>query len=199
MAGINQRLFVVAAQATREETQQQLVALAKREHAKVMQDDPRPGRFVRTVDGVRGAREEHVRPDGTIIYVYPRLDEVVQAALDALFDLSPVLSGAYRINHRLFVDGVEARNLAGWDGQGDIIISNSMPYSRKIELGKMTMRVPGSDHVYEQAEFSLRQRFGNQARIVFTYRGLMGGSVLSSKQGGNKSEYRYPALEISER
>lgn len=199
MAGANQRLFVVAAQATREETQKALVTLAKREHTKVMQEDPRPTRFTRTVDGVRGAREEQVRADGTIIYVYPRLDEVVQAALDTLFDLSPVLSGAYRINHRLFVDGVEARNLAGWGGQGDIIISNSMPYSRKIELGKMTMRVPGTDHVYEQAEFALQQRFGNQARIFFTYRGLMGGSVLTSKQGGNKSEYRYPALEIRER
>lgn len=199
MAGANQRLFMQAALATREETQQALAALAKREHAKVMKDDPRPSRFIRTVDGVRGAREEQVRPDGAIIYVYPRLDEVVQAALDTLFDLSPVLSGAYRMNHRLFVNSVEARNLAGWDGQGDIIISNSMPYSRKIELGKMNMRVPGSEHVYEQAEFTLRQRFGNQARIFFTYRGLMGGSVLTSKGGGNKSEYRYPALEIRER
>ncbi|MHA6731753.1 hypothetical protein [Devosia sp. A369] len=199
MAGANQRLFVLAAQATREETQKQLAALGKREHAKVMKDDPRPSRFIRTVDGVRGAREEQVRADGTIIYVYPRLDEVVQAALDTLFDLSPVLSGAYRMNHRLFVNSVEARNLADWDGQGDIIISNSMPYSRKIELGKMVMRVPGSDHIYEQAEFTLQQRFGNQARIFFTYRGLMGGSVLTSKQGGNNSEYRYPALEIRER
>lgn len=199
MAGGNQRLFVQAALETREETQAALVALAKREHRKVMQDDPRPTRFVRTVDGVRGAREEQVRPDGTIIYVYPRLDEVVQAAMDLLFELSPVLSGAYRMGHTLFVDGVEARNLGGWSGQGQILISNVLPYSRKIELGKMTMRVPGSDHVYEQAEFALRQRFGNQARIIFTFRGLMGGSVLTTRAGGNKSEYRYPALEISER
>jgi hypothetical protein len=199
MAGGNQRLFVQAALATREETQAALVGLAKREHAKVMRDAPRPGRFVRTVDGVRGAREEQVTPDGTIIYVYPRLDEVVQAAMELLFELSPVLSGAYRMGHTLFVDGVEARNLEAWSGQGQILISNVLPYSRKIELGKMSMRVPGSDHVYEQAEFALRQRFGNQARIVFTFRGLMGGSVLTTRAGGNKSEYRYPALEISER
>lgn len=194
-----QQLFVQAALETREETQKALVALAKRQHAKVMQDDPRPSRFVRTVDGVRGAREEQVRPDGAIIYVYPRLDEVVQAAMDMLFDLSPVLSGDYRMGHTLFVDGVEARNLEAWSGQGQILISNVLPYSRKIELGNMTMRVPGSDHVYEQAEFTLRQRFGNQARIVFTYRGLLGGSVLTARAGGNKSEYRYPALEIEAR
>lgn len=199
MAGTNQRLFIVASQGAREEVQKQLVATAKREHARIMQTEPKPSRFTRTVDGVRGAREEQVRPDGTIIYVYPRLDEVVQVALETLFDLSPVVSGEYRLNHRLFVNGVEARNLAGWDGQGEIIISNSMPYSRKIELGKMTMRVPGSDHVYEQAEFALRQRFGNQAKIYFTFRGLMGGAVLRGRQGGNKSDLRYPALEISER
>lgn len=198
MAGANQRLFVVAAKGTREEIQKQLVATAKREHAKIMQDEPRPSRFVRTVDGVRGAREEQVKPDGTIIYVYARLDEVVQAALELLFELSPVLSGDYRMNHRLFVDGVETRNLAGWDGQGEILISNSMPYSRKIELGKMTMRVPGTDHVYEQAEFDLKQRFGNQARIRFTYRGQAGGAILTGKDH-SKAEYRYPALEIAER
>jgi len=198
MAGANQRLFVVGAQGVREEIQRQLVATAKREHAKIMQADPRPSRFIRTVDGVRGAREEVVKPDGTIIYVYPRLNEVVQAALDLLFELSPVHSGAYRKGHTLFVDGVEARNLEAWDGQGEILISNVLPYSRKIELGKMTMRVPGTDHVYEQAEFVLMQRFGNQARIRFTFRGLMTGSVLTGRDHG-KSEYRYPALEISER
>lgn len=199
MAGAHTRLFIAAAQETREETQRALVALAKREHAEVMATAPRPARFTRTVDGVRGAREEQVRADGTIVYVYPRLDEVVQAALDALFDLSPVLSGAYRMGHRLFVGGVEARNLGDWDGESEILIANSLPYARKIELGKMAMRVPGSDHVYEQAEYLLRQRFNNQARIIFTFRGLMGASVLNRQAGGNKSEYRYPALVISER
>ena len=62
----------------------------------------------------------------------------------------------------------------------------------------MIMRVPGSDHVYEQAQFLLNQRFGNQAKVRFTYRGLAGGSVLTGKAHG-KSELRYPALVISER
>ena len=195
----NQRLFIAAARETRAETQAALVALAKREHARVMQAAPRPSRFTRTVDGVRGAREEVVRPDGTIIYVYPRLDEVVQAAMETLFELSPVRSGAYRMGHTLFVDGVEARNLENWSGEGKILISNVLPYSRKIELGTMTMRVPGTERVYEEADAILSRRFGNQARITFTFRGLMGGSVLSASAGGTKSEYRYPALEISER
>ncbi|HEV7417864.1 MAG TPA: hypothetical protein VGN98_17045 [Tianweitania sediminis] len=141
---------------------------------------------------------EAVKADGRIVYDYGRLAEVVQAAMELLFELSPVLSGEYRMRHTLFVNGVEARNLGDWEGEGEIIISNLLPYSRKIELGKMTMRVPGTDHVYEQAEYLLRQRFGNQARIKFTYRGLAGGSVLSGKAHG-QSEYRYPALNIEAR
>lgn len=198
MAGANARLFIAAARATVEETQRELVTLAKREHGRVMSSEPRPSRFVRTVDGVRGAPEEKVRPDGTIVYVYPRLEEVVLAAMDLLFDLSPVLSGAYRMGHTLFVNGASAPSLVDWDGESEIFIANPLPYARKIEVGRMVMRVPGSDHIYEQAEFDLVQRFGNQARIRFTFRGLAGGNVLAGKAHG-QSEYRYPALVISER
>lgn len=198
MAGAHQRLFLLAAQQTREETQRKLVAIAKQEHSRIMRAEPRPERFSRSVDGVLGAREEQVKPDGMIVYLYPRLDNVVRVAMDLLFDLSPVLSGDYRKSHQLFVDGVEARNLEGWSG-GEILISNLQPYARKIEFGSMIMSVPGSDHVYEQAEFSLRQRFANQAKIAFIYRGFFGGSALTARAGGNKSQYRYPALKISER
>jgi len=209
MAGSNTRLFVATARETVEETQRELVALAKRAHAAVMSAAPRPSRFVRTVDGVRGAREEQVRPDGTIVYVYPRLEEVVQAAMEVLFDLSPVLSGAYRMGHTLFVDGVAARDLSGWSGEGRIMIANFVPYARKIELGKMVMRVPGSDHVYEQAEYVLKQRYGNQAMITFTYEGIANGAVAQGHTAGrkrrspgllkNQSNLRYPALMIRSR
>ena len=67
-------------------------------------------RFTRNVDGREGASEESVRPDGVITYIYPRLDAVVQFAMEVLFDLSPVLSGEYRNSHTLFVDG--AGNIA---------------------------------------------------------------------------------------
>jgi len=205
----NRQLFVQAALETREETQKALVALARQEHGRVMHTEPRPSRFMRFVDGVQGAPEEKVRADGQIEYRYPRLDEVVTAAMDLLFDLSPVLSGAYRMGHTLFVDGVSARDLSRWDGQGRVMISNFVPYARKIELGKMVMRVPGSDHVYEQAEYLLKRRFGNQARITFTFEGIAGGTVAEGYTAGrrgrgagllkNQSNLRYPALLIEER
>lgn len=190
--------FDVARRATAEATQRAIVRTAKRLHGEVMRTDPRPARFTRIVDGQTGAREESVRADGVITYLYPRLDAVVQYAMEVLFELSPVLSGLYRTSHTIFVGGTVVPNLKGWTGGDDIVITNTVPYSRKIELGVMKMRVPASAKVYNQAAKKVRQRFGNVAKIGFTYRGIVGGGV-SSTRAGNKSDLRYPALVISER
>ena len=198
MAGSIVQQFRVAARATVEETRQALIATAKRENQRVVQTDPRPSMVIRSVDGVVGGNEEQVRADGTIIYRYPRLGEVVRAAMDILFDLSPVLSGEYRRGHTLFVDGAQVSNLKDWGGTGSILITNVLPYSRKIELGVMTMRVPGTDRVYEQATSMLNKRFGNVARILFTWQGVIGGGAVRGT-AGNRSENRYPALRIEAR
>ncbi|WP_158673473.1 hypothetical protein [Bosea sp. FBZP-16] len=164
------------------QTHQQLVALAKSEHGKVMQASPIPSSFRRFVDGREGAPEEAVKRFGVIEYHYQRLGEVVQVAMDTLFDLSPVLSGEYRRSHTLFVGGVAVRNLKGWQPQSgdEIYIANPLPYARKIELGKMKMRVPGSERVYAQAEQILRRRFGNLAAIKFTFIPIAGGAFFSA-------------------
>lgn len=190
MARNSIQAFHVAARETVAATRQALIDTAKREHSRIMTTDPRPSRFTRTVDGVAGAREEDVKVNGRIVYRYPRHEEVVRAAMDLLFELSPVLSGEYRLGHTILVDGAAVSDLSAWDGTGEVVITNLLPYSRKIEAGKMKMRVLGTDHVYEQAEFLLRQRFGNQARIKFTYRSTVAGKA------GNKSANRFPALEI---
>lgn len=190
--------FSVAVQSTREATQQLLAQTAKRRHAQVMNTDPRPTKFTRTVDGKKGAVEETVKPDGIIVYDYPRMHEIVMVAMNTLFDLSPVLSGEYRNAHTIYVGGNPVTNLQEWDGESEIVIANHVPYSRKIELGKMQMRVPGTDHVYEQAEYILQQRYGNVARIFFTFQGLAGGYITKGKPA-NQSDNRWPALIIRSR
>lgn len=192
------RQFQVAMQSTLEATHRILVETARREHAVVMRTDPRPASFRRFVDGQEGRPEEAVRPNGVITYEYQRLDLVAQFALETLFDRSPVLSGDYRRAHALFLNGVAVRNLRDWKPGDEVAVANFLPYSRKVELGVMKMRVPGTDKVYAQAERIVRRRFGNLARIDFTYRGIMGGAILPGRQG-NKSDIRYPALIIKER
>ncbi|PWE57660.1 hypothetical protein DEM27_00150 [Metarhizobium album] len=197
MAKNYRQIFSVVARETIEETRKALVALAKEKHAEVMRAAPQPTRFERFVDGKRGAPEDAVKAGGMIRYLYPRLAEVVQFALETLFDLSPVLSGEYRNSHVLLVNGVLARNMEGYAG-GEVVITNVQPYARKIELGAMKMRVDGSSRVYFQAADMVRGRFGNEASIGFTYRAVVGGGIVSGR-AGNKAGLRYPALVIEER
>ena len=178
-------VFRVAAKGTTEDVRKVLVATAKREHTRIMQTEPRPQRFTRSVDGIVGAREEQVKTGGVIRYRYHRLEQVVQFAFETLFDLSPVLSGEYRNAHTLFVNGAAASNLADWDGADEIVITNPLAYARKIEVGTMKMRVPGSDHVYEQAVQIVRRRFGNQANIAFTFRGIVEGFAVNQAKAAS--------------
>lgn len=167
--------FRVAKQRTLEGMHSALVATAKREHARVMASDPKPQSFTRIVDGHEGAREEQVRPNGVIVYRYPRLEMVAQFAMETLFDLSPVLSGEYRNSHMLILDGKPAASMKAWRTGQEIAITNLLQYSRKIEVGKMKMRVPGTDMVYQQSRRKVMGRYGNIAKIDFTYRAFLGG------------------------
>jgi hypothetical protein len=177
--------FRVAKQNCLTQMHRALVSTAKREHGRVMATDPRPASFTRIVDGHEGAPEEAVRPAGVIVYRYPRLELVAQYAMEVLFDLSPVLSGEYRNSHMLLVDGSPVASLKGWRPGQEIVISNTVPYSRKIEIGKMRMRVPGTDMVYQQARRKVMARYGNLAKVEFTYRGIVGGVQVNQAAAGS--------------
>lgn len=195
-------LIRVAAQRTLEETHQILVATAKREHARVMNTAPKPMSFERYVDGAFGAPEESVRPDGVITYLYPRIDEVVEIAMALLSEYSPVLTGAYRSSHTLYVGGVAAADLDGATTGDEIFIANPLPYSRKIELGRMTMRVSGTTEVYARAASALRGRFGNVASIKMSFRPTPAGPIVPYRGRGlqrpsqEERESRVPAIVI---
>lgn len=194
----------IARAATLEATQRALVETAKREHAKIMGADPKPGAFRRWVDGREGAAEETVKDFGVIQYEYERLDMVAQFALETLFDLSPVLSGDYRNSHTMFIRGRAVKNLRRRRPGEEIYISSFLPYSRVIENGSMKMRVPGTDQVYAQASWIVHRRFGNIANVGWTWIGIAdgranGGAIRTGSGGAfDQSDARYPALWIGE-
>ncbi|TPL40693.1 hypothetical protein [Mesorhizobium sp. B2-4-6] len=223
--------FEIVMQQTLAATQRVVVETAKREHAVVMHTDPRPSSYQRWVDGQQGVPEEAVKPTGVIVYRYPRLEEVIAFALQTLADLSPELTGAYKAAHTLFLNGAPAA-LSAYQPGDDVAITNPEPYSRKIEVGSMKMKAPGTSMVYQHARRVVMARFGNIANIKFTYRGLVGGfsvnqlkagstgqkwwlggaaarsasglleSAIGAKHGRtahNRSNTRFPVLEISER
>lgn len=183
MARLNavSRQIAVAADATIEEFHLHIAAVAKREHRAIMSADPRPNSYARYVDGVEGAQEEAVRIDGRIVYFYERMSEIVQYAMEVLFDLSPVDSGQYRNAHEIYINGLGSRDLKDWGPGMEVAITNRVPYARKIELGHMSMSVPGSDMVYQRARRKLLARFGNVIDVQFTYRAIVEGKQVDQQ------------------
>lgn len=174
----------IAKQVTLADTQALLVATAKQANEKVLATDPRPASFRRFVDGNEGAPEEAVKAAGVIVYEYQRLDLVAQFALDTLRALSPTGSngdkhpGLYRDSHTAFVNGDAVRDFSDLPAGAVITITNPQPYARKIEVGgRFKMTVPGTDHVYQQAQRMIAQKYGKVARVAFSYEVLTGGAI----------------------
>jgi hypothetical protein len=187
--------FDIAIKGSIEEVRKHLAAEARRLHAEIMQDPPKPLNFVRHVDGVLNAPEEAVRADGVIVYDYNRLDVIAKRARQILYDISPVGSGRdphpglYRDNHRMFIDGHAVENLDGWQPGQEISITNTVIYSQVIEVGGKggkKFKIDGGGRVYQRAEQILKRDpdVANAADIQFTYRAVFGVSqVDQSKQG----------------
>ena len=107
---------------------------------------------------------------------------------------SPRVSGRYIRGHRLFIDGGE---FIGKDipvGAEEYTFINTVPYARKIEIGKtksgraFVLQVP--NRIYERTAKDARRRVGNSVDVKFTYTSLSGAA-----SRGN----RFPAIIVRPR
>lgn len=149
-----------------------------------------------TVDGRQGAPLESVNPDrGTIIAEWRLVGEVLTWIMATLKQRSPVVSGAYRNNHLLYADGAEADANHPPLAQ-EYTFLNPLPYARKIEIGKtkagrdFVIQVP--NRIYERTADDAKARFGNLAKIRFTYQAAVGGRIARKNRGD-----RVPAIVVS--
>jgi hypothetical protein len=150
-----------------------------------------------TVDGREGAALASVNPDhGIIIAEWRMVIDVVEWIGKTLKDRSPVLSGQYRDSHTLYADSVEA----DWDHPPIAqmyTFLNPLPYARKIEIGKtesgrdFVIQVP--NRIYERTADDAQAKFGNIAKIRFTYQAAIGGRI-ASKHG---KDDRVPAIVVT--
>lgn len=137
------------------------------------------------VDGQRRDDLESVRPNGVIAFEFELLEQLLAWIGEQLVLHSPVLTGKYANSHVVFVDGVEAApGAVPVDGEEWAFI-NTVPYARKIERG-LSPQAP--DGVYEAVAAIASRRFGNLARIRYTFRSITGG-------GKDKSD-RQPAIVV---
>lgn len=109
---------------------------------------------------------------GPIVYRYRYFTEIAEVVLAALQRLSPVRSGLYAKSHTIYVDGTPVARAPRTLTQ-EIIISNPVPYARKLEIGKtksgraFVIQVP--NRIYERVASALRSRYGKVAKVKFAY------------------------------
>lgn len=146
-----------------------------------------------TVDGRQGAPLASVNPDrGIIIAEWSLVGDVLQWMFATLRARSPIVSGAYLKAHTLFADGVEC-DPTDPPLAREYTFLNPLPYSRKIEIGKTESGrdfvIQVQNRIYERTASDAQSRFGNVAKIRFTYQSAVGGSKATSD--------RVPAIVVT--
>lgn len=151
------------------------------------------------VDGREGAALETVRPGGVIVAEWELISYVLLWIANDLIEHSPVgraeagdkHPGLYKRSHTLFADATEVSVGEQIPPALEYVFMNMLAYSRKIEGGSSRQ----FDHVYEGTAKRARGRFGNIAKILFTFRGVVGGQqvnpmgLASNKTRGGKGRF----------
>ena len=127
-------------------------------------------KHVTEVDGVAGASEDRVRPDGEIVYTFDLLPNLFAWIAAALAEFAPVLTGAFRHSFLVFVDGV-LTDLDGEVPEGrEFVFMSSVPYAGKIEGEHRQPESPQAPNgVFEAVTALARLEFPG-ADIAFSYR-----------------------------
>lgn len=151
-----------------------------------------------TVDGRQGAKLESVNPDrGIIIAEWKLVGDVVSWIANMLKARSPIQSGRYRSHHILYADGSEVLASEDVPQAREYVFLNPVPYSRKIEMGKTESGrdfvVQVENRIYERTAKDANARFGNIAKIRFTYAAAVGGAIARK----HKSDGRVPAISVT--
>lgn len=156
-----------------------------------------------TVDGSRGAALERVSPNGTIIAEWELIVDVLQWIADQLEERSPVISGAYRDGHTLFVDGVEVPRNSQIPAATEYVFTNQVPYARKIEVGKtnsgrdFVIQVP--NRIYERVFNDAKSRFGKQVRMSLGYEALVGAYSLKNDGQNRRWDTKKRSWRVSKK
>jgi hypothetical protein len=127
-------------------------------------------RFDTFVDGREGAAIESVRPDGAIVFEFDLLRDLVIWIDAQLKRFSPVRTGRYRRSHAIFADGSQLDDPKALSRHArEIVFIPTVEYARRIEAGSSKQAPNG---VYQAVAALARSRFGNIAKIAYTFRAL---------------------------
>jgi hypothetical protein len=127
-------------------------------------------RYETFVDGRKGGTLESVQPNGVIVFEFDLVRDVVAWITEQLDAHSPFKTGRYKRSHTIFADGVQVdgpKSIA--PDAREIIFVPSVAHARRLEHG-WSKQAPNG--VYQVVAALARSRFGNIARIAYSFRAL---------------------------
>lgn len=151
------------------------------------------------VDSVEGSSEFAVSVNGTIVYEFQVIADVLLFIGRQLEISSPYLSGDYQRSHTIYADGVEIELGGKIPDAVEFVFLSDLPYASKIEHGQSAKAPNG---VYEITANQAKKRFGNVATIEFNYRSTFTGTTTPAAKNTqtalhqNKSKNRFPAIIV---
>jgi hypothetical protein len=207
----------------------QLAAFARAELAKAIQSGAASPPYETIVNGRIGASEDTVIPPGPIVYQFHGGNlwpSVIGFALDYLKRRSPKDSGDYQNSFVVIAggrvkagyhQGIHRRALLGGRrADADIkptervIITNIQPYTRKVEVGGMKMRVPPG--LFKDTESAIEGEFGEAVNVRTRFLKLHAGvgpgvpyilkghqRQIAAKQNRQSSAFRAGRATLSDR
>ena len=171
------------------------------------------------VDGRKGAPLESVKPGGKIVGLFPvgavLLEQAVDFAISEFMRIAPVgrkndpHSGLYRASLRLLVNGVQhdasREGVVRLKETDTVSLTNLVPYSRKLEIGRTESGQPFSvqvpNGVFQAMRQTVNRRYGGLVRVGFTFEHYGAGFAVGRGRTGTKGEQRraasYPTLHLS--
>lgn len=141
------------------------------------------------VDGRKDAALTDVRPDGTIVFEFHILSDVIVWIDGMLIEFSPVRTGRYQRSHVLFVDGTPVDPHGVIPAGNEFVLLNLLPYAEEIE-NDLSKQAP--DGVFQAVAVLANEKFGQIATVEFGYR----DAPANAPRGDNN---RRPAIVIKAR
>lgn len=199
----DRELRVALAGSEPEAMRRELAAFARMSVAAVVASGQATPDYERFVNGRAGAVEESVELPGPITYVFTNWTLAVETALAELIRRVPRKSGRYSRSFIVISGGAEVTDYDDIAPGGEVVILNSQPYTRKMEVGE---NGEGGDRHFDLARGAFNRRFSGAFRATVQFLKVSGGlrpdMPYILKQGGRSRRkdrqagqpITYPAL-----
>lgn len=150
--------------------------------------------YVPIVDGARGAGFDAVKPDGVIALDWNYMAEAVKRTVAYLREHGPEVTGMWKRNIWLEVDGVPLSPSAPIPkGSRVAYVGPDVPYARRLELGS-AVQVPA--HFVESCALQMKRQLVGIAKVDFTYASFAGANTQMTRKELRDS--RVPAIRLIE-